>query len=69
MNVSGNTAMNPKLFADSGELTSSPTSDDDLDWLAVRILMLGVEVDVHEPPELVQRMGELAARMGRAVRR
>ncbi|MGZ4270072.1 MAG: hypothetical protein ACXVSX_12775 [Solirubrobacteraceae bacterium] len=31
--------------------------------------MLGVEVDVHEPPELVQRMGELAARMGRAVRR
>jgi predicted DNA-binding transcriptional regulator YafY len=41
--------------------------DDHLDWLAVRVLMLGAEVEVHEPPALVQRMGELAGRMARAV--
>lgn len=41
--------------------------DDHRDWRAVRILMLGVEVEVHEPPELVERMGELSDRMARAV--
>ena len=30
------------------------TSDDDLGWLAIRIAMLGVEVEVHEPPELIE---------------
>jgi predicted DNA-binding transcriptional regulator YafY len=40
--------------------------DDHLDWLAVRVLMLGAEVEVREPPELVERMGELAGRMARA---
>jgi predicted DNA-binding transcriptional regulator YafY len=41
--------------------------DDHLDWLAVRILMLGAEIEVHEPPELRERMAELGARMSRAV--
>ena len=31
------------------------TSDDSLDWLAIRIGMIGVEFEVHEPPELVER--------------
>ena len=42
------------------------TSDDSLDWLAVRVGILGVDFEVHEPPELVERVRELAARFGRA---
>jgi hypothetical protein len=43
------------------------TSDDSLDWLAVRVGILGVDFEVHEPPELVARMLELAGRFGRAA--
>ena len=43
------------------------TSDDSLDWLAVRVAMVGVDFEVHEPPELVERMRELAARFERAT--
>jgi predicted DNA-binding transcriptional regulator YafY len=43
------------------------TSDDDLNWLALRIAMLGVDFDVHEPPELVEHLRELAARLERAA--
>jgi predicted DNA-binding transcriptional regulator YafY len=43
------------------------TSDDSLDWLAVRVAMVGVEFEVHEPPELVERVRELAARLERAA--
>jgi predicted DNA-binding transcriptional regulator YafY len=43
------------------------TSDDDLEWLALRIAMLGVDVDVHEPPELVAQLKVLARRLRRAV--
>jgi predicted DNA-binding transcriptional regulator YafY len=44
------------------------TSDDSLDWLAMRIGMLGVDFEVHEPPELVERFAQLAARFGQAAR-
>jgi predicted DNA-binding transcriptional regulator YafY len=43
-------------------------SDESLDWLAMRIAMLGVEFEVHEPPELAERLLELAARFRRAAR-
>ena len=43
------------------------TGDDNLEWLAARIAMLGVEFEVHEPPELVEHLRALAARLGRAV--
>jgi predicted DNA-binding transcriptional regulator YafY len=43
------------------------TSDDSLDWLALRIAMLGVDFEVHEPPELADRCRTLAARFGRAA--
>jgi predicted DNA-binding transcriptional regulator YafY len=43
------------------------TGDDDLDWLTVRIAMLDVDFDVHEPPELVERLRALARRLGRAT--
>ena len=43
------------------------TSDDDLEWLAIRIAMLGVDVDVHEPPELIARLDVLARRLRRAT--
>ena len=42
------------------------TSDDDLDWLAIRIAMLGADVDVHEPPELRAKLRALADRLQRA---
>lgn len=41
--------------------------DDDLGWLAMRIAMLGVDFEVHEPPELVEHMRALASRLGAAV--
>ena len=43
------------------------TSDYDLDWLALRIAMLDAELEVHEPPELVEHLKRLAQRVGRAV--
>jgi predicted DNA-binding transcriptional regulator YafY len=42
-------------------------SDESLDWLAARIAMLGVDFEVHEPPELSDRLLELAARFTRAA--
>jgi predicted DNA-binding transcriptional regulator YafY len=40
--------------------------DDNLAWLALRILMLGVDFQVHQPPELVEHMRALASRLERA---
>jgi predicted DNA-binding transcriptional regulator YafY len=41
--------------------------DDDIGWLAMRISMLGVDFDVHEPPELIAHLRALASRLRRAV--
>ena len=43
------------------------TSDVDLQWLALRVAMLGVEVEVHEPPELIAELNAMAQRLGRAA--
>jgi len=43
------------------------TGDDDLRWLALRIVMLGVDFEVHEPPELVEQLRELGARIARGA--
>jgi predicted DNA-binding transcriptional regulator YafY len=43
------------------------TNDDSLDWLALRIGMLGVGFEVHEPPELVAAFRALAERCARAA--
>jgi predicted DNA-binding transcriptional regulator YafY len=45
------------------------TGDDDLGWLAIRIAMLDVDFEVHEPPELGERLAALADRFGRASAR
>ena len=42
--------------------------DDNLDWLALRVAMLGVDFDVHEPPELAEHLREMGRRLGRAGR-
>jgi predicted DNA-binding transcriptional regulator YafY len=42
-------------------------SDDDLEWLALRIAMLGVDFEVQEPPELKTQLRALARRMRRAA--
>jgi predicted DNA-binding transcriptional regulator YafY len=44
------------------------TSDDDLDWLALRVGMLGVDFEVHEPPELIESLQAVARRLRRAAR-
>ena len=43
------------------------TGDDDLDWLALRVAMLGYEFTVDGPPELVEHLRDLAGRVGRAT--
>jgi len=40
---------------------------DTLSWLASRLLMLGCDFEVHEPPELVAHLRELGARATRAA--
>jgi predicted DNA-binding transcriptional regulator YafY len=42
------------------------TSADELDWIAVRLVMLDVEFEVHEPPELRAVFAQLAERFARA---
>ena len=37
-------------------------------WLALRVAMLGVDFEVHEPPELLEHLQALADRLERAVR-
>jgi predicted DNA-binding transcriptional regulator YafY len=44
------------------------TGDDDLRWLALRTMTLGVDFEVHEPPELVEYLRALAFRLRRAAR-
>ena len=39
------------------------TSDDNLDWLAMRIAMIPAPYTVHEPPELVERLRAIAERI------
>ena len=43
------------------------TGDDHLDWLALRVAMLGYDFEVHEPPELIEQLSGLRDRIGRAV--
>ena len=43
------------------------TGDDDLKWLALRIAMLGVDFEVHEPPELLAELRALSERLARAI--
>jgi predicted DNA-binding transcriptional regulator YafY len=43
------------------------TSDDNLDWLAMRVAMLGFEFECHGPPELVERLREIGDRIERGV--
>jgi predicted DNA-binding transcriptional regulator YafY len=50
-----------------GDRCEYRTADDDLEWLALRIAMLGVDADVHEPPELVAQLKLLAGRLRRAA--
>jgi predicted DNA-binding transcriptional regulator YafY len=43
------------------------TSDDDLEWLAIRVAMLGADIEVHKPRELIAQLELLAARLWRAA--
>jgi predicted DNA-binding transcriptional regulator YafY len=50
-----------------GERCEYRTSDDDLDWLALRIAMLGADVEVDGPPELMAHLDALGRRLRRAA--
>jgi predicted DNA-binding transcriptional regulator YafY len=39
------------------------TGDDDLNWLALRVAMFGVDMEVHEPPELAEHLVALGRRL------
>jgi len=43
------------------------TGDHDLRWLALRVAMIGVDFEVHEPPELLEQLRLLAVRLKRAT--
>jgi predicted DNA-binding transcriptional regulator YafY len=43
------------------------TSDDNLDWLAMRIAMLSSRYEVHEPPELIERLRAISAGIDAAI--
>ena len=45
------------------------TSDHDIGWLAIRVAMVGFDMDVHEPPELIAEIGALHRRLADAVTR
>jgi predicted DNA-binding transcriptional regulator YafY len=55
------------IAAIDGRSCEFRAGDDDLGWLAVRIAMLGVDFDVHEPPELAEHLRTLGDRLTRAV--
>ncbi len=44
------------------------TGDEDLHWLALRVAMLDVDFDLHEPPELAEHLLVLARRFRRAAK-
>jgi predicted DNA-binding transcriptional regulator YafY len=44
------------------------TSDDNLDWLAMRIAMISAPYEVHGPPELIERLQAMARGITRATR-
>lgn len=65
--------MRPRV-GNAGELTATgpaacrvETHADTLDWLAFRLLALGCEFEVHEPPELAAHLRALAGRITRAT--
>jgi predicted DNA-binding transcriptional regulator YafY len=43
------------------------TGDDDLGRLALRVAMLGVDFELHEPPELTEHLRAISLRLGRAA--
>jgi predicted DNA-binding transcriptional regulator YafY len=43
------------------------TAEEDLRWLALRLVMLDVELKVEEPPELIEHLRALAGRLQRAA--
>ena len=44
------------------------SGDDNLEWLAIRVATLGVDFELHEPPELAEALEKLAARLTTGAR-
>jgi predicted DNA-binding transcriptional regulator YafY len=64
--LAAGTAMPPLLLDDEEAVATSPP--DTVEWLAARLIRLGCEFEVHSPPELIDHLAELAARVARAIR-
>ncbi|MFB9906988.1 helix-turn-helix transcriptional regulator [Allokutzneria oryzae] len=66
--VAGRFGDRPGDLEEIDENTCRLHSDTDtLEWLALRLAMLGCEFEVHDPPELAEFLRELGARVTRAV--
>jgi predicted DNA-binding transcriptional regulator YafY len=59
--------MSPPEPLDAGHCRLHATTGDPVEWLAVRLAMLGFDFTVREPAELVECVRELGARLTRAA--
>ncbi|MEU9594139.1 YafY family protein [Streptomyces sp. NPDC048219] len=57
----------PQPVGDGTSCVLRATVSDAVEWMAVRLAMLGVDFHVQEPPELVTSVRTLAARLTRAT--
>ncbi|MEV5639324.1 YafY family protein [Streptomyces flaveolus] len=57
----------PEALDDGTSCVLRATVSDAVEWMAVRLAMLGVDFRVQEPPELVTSVRTLAARLTRAT--
>lgn len=57
----------PAVLVDQGERCEYTTSDDDLQWLALRIIGVGVDFDVDGPPALLEHLAAMGERISRAA--
>jgi predicted DNA-binding transcriptional regulator YafY len=51
----------------SDDTSEYRSGDENLEWLALRVAMLGVEFQVHEPPELIEALRRMSDRLARGV--
>jgi predicted DNA-binding transcriptional regulator YafY len=67
--VAGRLGENPGevVAIDAGTCRIDTLRDDAPEWLAHRLLELGADFQVHEPPELIAHLRVIADRAGRAI--
>jgi predicted DNA-binding transcriptional regulator YafY len=59
--------LGPPAPVDEHSCRLRATASESVEWLAVRLAMAGCEFTVHEPPELIEYVRELGAKLTRAA--